>query len=182
MKLTVNKTNVTPAGGSYPYGDVKDNTGPNDGTPVNNELLADYVQFFERMMSESGITPNNLPDNSTNGFQLFEALKEVVKPYKVYSALISQTGTSDPTLTVLTDEITGTIVWTRLSTGVYVGTLTGAFLIAKTFATLQRNADEVNAITRIDNNKLYVTTNSTPGGTSVDGSLSSTPLEIRIYN
>lgn len=33
----------------------------------------DAVQFFAKLMNAAGITPNNLPDNTTNTFQLFTA-------------------------------------------------------------------------------------------------------------
>lgn len=77
MKLTVNKTNVTPAGGAYPYGNIKNDDGTFNGTPINVELLSDYVQFFEKMFAESGLVANGNPDNSTSGFQLWEALKAI---------------------------------------------------------------------------------------------------------
>jgi hypothetical protein len=78
MKKTINKTNVNGVSTSYPYGGVKDNTGPNDGTPVNEELIGDYVQFFEKMFSMSGLAANGNPDNSTNHFQLVQALFSVL--------------------------------------------------------------------------------------------------------
>lgn len=53
---------------------------------------------------------------------------------KKYTALISQSGTSAPTATVLENTLGGTVVWTRTSTGIYVGTLTGAFAASKTVA------------------------------------------------
>lgn len=78
MKKTVNKTNTEAVSTAQPFGGVKDNTGANDGTPVNKELIGDYVQFFEKMFSMSGITANGLPDNATNHFQLVQALFSVM--------------------------------------------------------------------------------------------------------
>lgn len=49
------------------------------------------------------------------------------RPYKSYVAKISQTGTGAPVATVLENTIGGTIVWTRVSVGIYQGTLSGAF-------------------------------------------------------
>jgi hypothetical protein len=60
--------------GTYPYGQIKDDTGSNDGTPVNVLTNGDIQQFFQRLLQTSGITVNNLPDNLDNGFQLFESL------------------------------------------------------------------------------------------------------------
>ena len=71
----INKENVEPVDGDYPYGRIKDNTGSDDGTPVNEDVYGDFHQFFAKMFSESGLTYNELPDNDYSGFQLFEALK-----------------------------------------------------------------------------------------------------------
>lgn len=73
IKLSA-KPNTEPISGAYPYGAIRDNTGSNNGTPVNKLVYDDLHQFFERMMAQAGITHNGLPDNATNGFQLFTAL------------------------------------------------------------------------------------------------------------
>jgi hypothetical protein len=44
---------------------------------------------------------------------------------KRYSAKLTQTGTAAPVATVLENTLGGTLVWTRSSAGVYVGTLAG---------------------------------------------------------
>ena len=60
--------------GTYPYGNIKDNTaGMNDGTGVSVLTNGDIHQFFQRLLQTSGIAINNLPDNLDNGFQLFES-------------------------------------------------------------------------------------------------------------
>jgi hypothetical protein len=79
MKKLLDKVNVEAASSDYPYGRPKNNTGTNNGTPVDLEFLGDYVQFFEHIMNQAAITPNGLPDNVTNGFQLFEAFLKVVR-------------------------------------------------------------------------------------------------------
>lgn len=64
----------TAPSGTYPYGNIKDNTaGTNDGTGVSVLTNGDIHQFFQRLLQTSGITINNLPDNLDNGFQLFES-------------------------------------------------------------------------------------------------------------
>lgn len=77
MKKTINKTNTIPINTDYPFGDIKNDDGTFNGTPINRELLADYVQFFEKMFFESGLNANGLPDNATNGFQLWQALENI---------------------------------------------------------------------------------------------------------
>jgi hypothetical protein len=51
--------------------------------------------------------------------------------YKKYVALLTQSGTDAPVATVLENTI-GDIVWTRVSIGVYAGTLAGSFTQNKT--------------------------------------------------
>lgn len=72
------KPNVIAPDGTYPYGRIKDNTGANDGTPVNELVYGDFHQFFAKMAAAAGITLNGLPENLTNGFQYFDALQAVI--------------------------------------------------------------------------------------------------------
>lgn len=59
-------------------------------------------------------------------------------PYaKRYTALLTQSGTGDPSAIVLENGI-GTIVWTRNSSGNYTGTLSGAFTANKTWLICQK--------------------------------------------
>lgn len=58
----------------YEYGSIKDNTGANDGTPINRLTNGDIFQFFARLLDQAGMTANGDPDNTTNGYQYYEAL------------------------------------------------------------------------------------------------------------
>jgi hypothetical protein len=126
-------------------------------------------------LSESGMVINNLTVTGTiNG--------DVVVPYKKYVATISQTGTSDPTVTVLENTI-GDIVWTRVGLGLYSGDLLGAFLNQdKVYLSLNNTLASV-FITEflwgtIDNVRIntYDLT-----ATSIDGAMSYNTIEIRVY-
>lgn len=57
--------------------------------------------------------------------------------YKVYTALLSQSGTDAPVATVLENTLGGTVVWSYASPGTYVATLSGAFTSNKTFLHLE---------------------------------------------
>lgn len=59
------------ASADYPRGDIKDNPA---GTLVNRTMMTDMIQLFSKLMDDAGITPNGLPDNVTNGYQLKDAL------------------------------------------------------------------------------------------------------------
>ena len=67
------QTNIIAPTSDYPSGRIKDDTGAADGTPVNEAVYGDIHQFFAKLLRDASITPNNQPDNTTNGFQLFDA-------------------------------------------------------------------------------------------------------------
>jgi hypothetical protein len=125
-------------------------------------------------LSESGMVINNLTvTNTING--------DVVVPYKKYIATISQTGTSDPTVTVLENTI-GDIVWTRALAGRYEGTLIGAFPDQdKTYL--------LNSTTQTDNYIRFYWTSANVvqirtadfTNTLQDGQLDFNTIEIRTY-
>ena len=182
MILLENKTGVDAPTVAYPFGKSKDNTGSNNGFDLNSANLEDYHQFFAKMFDESGITANGNPDNETNGFQLYEALRKITKPYKSYTALMSQTGTAAPVATVLGLNEVGAIVWTRNSAGVYTGTLTGAFVSNKTFLYIKTGVSgAIEAkLDLVDVNSVVI--NSYASGTLTDSTLTNTSLEIRVYD
>ena len=77
-----NKPNVTPPDATYPFGKSTDNTGTNNGFPLNTATLEDYHQFFAKLFADSGLVANNLPDNAVNGFQMMQAFNNnVVKKF-----------------------------------------------------------------------------------------------------
>lgn len=183
MRPLSTKTNVETPDSTYPYSRVKNNTGSNNGTPVNEALLGDYIQFFERLMNQAGITPNNLPDNAYSGFQIFEALQKYINiyPYKSYVANITQSGTSNPTVVVMPGNEIGTIVWTRVTAGQYAGTLSGAFTDStKVTCVISGIYAGTALIGRTGANTVEIIT-ANNSGVAADGGLSGTHIEIRVY-
>ena len=83
------KPNTTSPTVTEPFGNIKDNTGINDGTPVNKLVYADFHQFFEKMFLQGGLTANGLPDNVTNGFQLFQSLMQNIDKYNRVKFVVS---------------------------------------------------------------------------------------------
>jgi len=74
MRSLENKPNVTAPDADFPFGRIKDKVGSNPGTPVNEFVYGDIHQFFSKLMFESGLTPNELPESEYAGFQLMTAL------------------------------------------------------------------------------------------------------------
>lgn len=100
--------------------------------------------------------------------------------YKVYTALLTQIGTNNPVATVLENTV-GSIIWTRDSTGTYVGTLTGAFTTDKTFLLTSQTQGKI-VIGRPNVNTLVLYSYNS-GGSLSDGALGEfTSLEVRVYN
>jgi len=71
--LATSVPNFEPASGDYPSGRIKNKTVSEAGTSVVEELYGDQVQMSEKVIRDSGLTKNNLPDNESNGYQMLEA-------------------------------------------------------------------------------------------------------------
>lgn len=110
--------------------------------------------------------------------------------YKVYVALLTQSGTNAPVATVLENTLVGTPIWTRTGAGIYVATLVGAFIANKTVTFLQNgNTGDIDGIVtkiiRNNQNSVMVVVFGSGTGENYnagDGGLNNTAVEIRIYN
>ncbi len=107
------------------------------------------------------------------------------RKYKIYTALLTQSGVNNgPDVTVLENGI-GNIVWTYQTYGAfgrYVGTLTGAFPADQTWvAIISNNSDILFEIYRLSDNEIVVGTQGAFGGGYTDDALLNTPIEIRVY-
>lgn len=104
---------------------------------------------------------------------------------KVYRALLTQSGTANPTVTVLENSI-GAIVVTRFAQGFYNFELTGAFPAGKCYASVTVTRDITNgdwsSLNRESADIFQIMTTS--GGGAADGVLNATigdGIEIRVY-
>jgi hypothetical protein len=133
----------------------------------------DKLQVNGTITASPAVSPNQVVVKSQ--------LDAVGRPYKVYTALLSQSGTNAPIATVLENTLGGTVVWSRNSNGVYFGTLSGAFTVDKTgiMATPSFSNIIVSAI-RSDNNSIIIRTSTS--GTLSDSGLTNVLTEIRVYN
>jgi hypothetical protein len=77
MKKLENLTNVEAPSVDFPYGDLKNNTGTNNGTPVNRALISDVIQFGQKLADEAGVVINDIEDNNDDGWQLYEAFQRL---------------------------------------------------------------------------------------------------------
>ena len=110
------------------------------------------------------------------------------RPYKVYTALLTQSGTSAPVATVLENTLGGTITWVRYLDGRYRADLSYAgYILNKTigFATpggisLAASNQTIKVFVGSNASELIVYT--IENGVLTDGILHKVPIEIRVYN
>ncbi len=103
-----------------------------------------------------------------------------VLPYKVYSAILNQTGTNAPVEAFVLQNTIGPITWQYLSTGNYRTTSLGTY--GKVFALIGGSPGSQRIVSVYLNifGGVEIITSSTTG--VVNGYLSNTPIEIRVYN
>jgi hypothetical protein len=107
--------------------------------------------------------------------------------YKVYTALLTQTGTNAPTATVLENTLGGTVVWTRSGVGAYIGTLSNAFTSEKTAVFCTKDTGSPTGTGGVmmrgyssSTSNVLITVVTSSGG--IDGQIANSSVEIRVYN
>jgi hypothetical protein len=94
MKSIQQKTNTDAPDADHEYGKIRDEvSGVTPGTPVNTESYGDVHQLLDRLMDLGEQIPNDLPENTTNGYQLLDALLTLITK-RINTAFTLQTGSS----------------------------------------------------------------------------------------
>jgi len=124
--------------------------------------------------------------NATKNFTIQSVIdlvqEGVVPKYKVYTALLTQSGTSAPVATILENTLGGTLVWSYVVPGVFYGTLTGAFTLNKT--TVLNNITNGNTCVtavRSSVNDIQIQTRNF-SNINENSSMNGMTIEIRVYN
>lgn len=166
----------------------------NRSTNLNLTIATQFSDLIVPLGTSTGVGAYNL-GNVTNQILKFQYLATNVwglsispsyisqeKTYKVYSALLTQVGTSDPTATVLQNNTSGTIAWTRGVSGQYIGTLTGdTFTANKTLVLMNQPVGiRLLASNRSSNTQLLLACKDFGGGFQDD--FDALSIEVRIYN
>ena len=113
-------------------------------------------------------------------------LNAAARPYKSYTAVLTQSGTSAPTIVNLMENgLSGAITWAYTSVGTYTGTLTGAFTVGKTVLFLSPNTASLNPAGIVGGSASNINTvqinTKNMSGTLTDSILVGTAIEIRVY-
>lgn len=140
--------------------------------------------LFTEIGEIDGVVPTDLQD----AFDKITALTANFNgggtaPYKVYTALLSQSGTDAPVATVLENTLGGDVVWSRNDVGDYTLSLTGAFVDGKTYApNITDIVKDFYIDFNLNLNYINLLTYNFTTNTSDDDILINTPIEIRVYN
>lgn len=90
-------------------------------------------QLTGRTLGLTDVIPTqDAAGGSEAGKNTVTEFKQLIAPYKTLTLVITQSGTSTPSLNILCNELTGTPSISRTSAGIYVLTLAGQFTSAKT--------------------------------------------------
>lgn len=164
-------------------------TGP--VTSVGNATTITANAIDSSHIANGTISPNDLAQRGASVGQVmtytsngWRAAAAAGANYLVYTALLSQSGTSAPVATVLENTLGGAVVWTRDSDGTYLATLSSAFPSTKTFlscGSLVSTDDPANQPTaqfwRLDSDTLkFITYMAT-----TPSDLWNACVEIRVY-
>ena len=95
MRKTSTLPNSLPDNDDFPYGGIIDETDLVAGTPVIEATYSDFIQSLWQFFRVTSTAPNGLAENTTNGFQLFEAMEKYLVPVgtiRIWPSLISPVG------------------------------------------------------------------------------------------
>lgn len=150
-----------------------------------SQLISDISTYLTQKVTivKHSTLATNIVDtlfNSGNG--------SGARPYKVYTALLTQAGTNAPVATVLENTLGGTVVWSYDGVGQYRATLASAFTQNKTWFSfiniitgaeidIRLTWDTINEIT------LMTALGGVAGGIGVftDDIITDASIEIRVY-
>jgi hypothetical protein len=59
---------------NYPNKRIRNNDGSGNGTPVDESVYGDIHEFFGKVMRDAKEDYNDLPENTTNGYQLYDSM------------------------------------------------------------------------------------------------------------
>lgn len=75
----------------YPNGQIRDNDGSDNGTPVNRAVFSDIFETFAKLMRMTGTAYNGEFDNESAGYQYIQALKLLAGKNDILQILSSAT-------------------------------------------------------------------------------------------
>ena len=155
-----------------------------DGTPYSEAEFDTFYQENTGNFNGGGSAPTvlSVTGNFVDNTDPLNPILNDPRPYKVYTALLTQSGSDAPVAIVLENTL-GKIHWSRRFKGTYEGSLARAFTENKT--TIQIIAHTGQGYTTNSsavNKDLVEISTSNELDRTADNVLENTPIEIRVYN
>ena len=155
-----------------------------NGISTNFSITENGIDLVTNNPNHYGIRSNINHRNANSSPLDFVQLKyidEAIKPYKVYTALLSQVGTAAPTAIILQNEL-GTIYFEYEQRGSYLIKNDDGILAGNVFCIIANSIENDCASTHIqkrDNSTIQIITKDSKG--FEDNILINTSVEIRVY-
>ena len=190
--------NITVNGSGSFAGDIMILAGKFIGvSPSVGIFIDDTVQGMKiihpggfRIETANAVFTSNIsapPATASNHVVVKSQLDAAARPYKVYTAVLTQQNTNAPSAVVLENTLGGAVTWTRNSTGNYYGTLNNAFPIQNKIALFQGGTMwgtlplKIIRVQYLNSDTIQIFTQQATDGALVDSSLNGTSIEIRVY-
>jgi len=148
---------------------------PTDG----NTYARKDAEWVEQTAS-SGI--ESITGDFVNNTDPLNPIIEDPRTYKVYTALLSQSGTNAPVAVVLENTLGFIPVWTRNAEGNYGVTEVNGYPLDKTTLMVTSYPDSDISGVVLGGNEIQLETYSKPFSSLKDGILDDTTIEIRVYS
>ena len=136
-----------------------------------------YAPLLSPTFTGTPTAPTATAGTNTTQIATTAFVQNVARPYKVYTALLTQTGTNAPVATVLENTLGGTVTWSRTVPGGYFATLSDAFTTDKTTVLITNGSTNGNYI-----HGAAVSTTNVNIIAPNDGQIDRATVEIRVYN
>lgn len=153
----------------------------------NGAEIIECLTIADDGSGNSMLVPTNTVIKNDNGqFKTWRKYQDDrINSFKIYSAILDQSGTSAPVATVLENTLNGIPTFTRMGVGSYFIELTGEFTADKTIVLIGQGATgslSSTIINTIDDapNIIYLNTYDDLGNLS-DDKMYHTSIEIKVY-
>ena len=171
-------TSPTTSAGTYDILTRNSSTGVVEKVARTTFATTDSPSFTGAPTAPTATAGTNTTQIATTAF-----VQANSRPYKVYTALLTQSGTNAPTATVLENTLGGTVVWSREAAGFYNATLVGAFTLNKTTVLITQGTGQAIYSGYGDSLTNHIKLiGYSFSGTQIDNLLDRTTIEIRVYN
>lgn len=159
--------------------------GTTSGHAVNKGQLDLKADLASPIFTGNPTAPTPTAGDNDTSIATTAFVTASTRPYKIYTAILSQTGTANPVATVLENTTGATVTWTRGAPGQYVGTFSSAVLTAsKTIISpIQLLPPYTNyAFTQqTGTSTVSITTTSTGANTDALLSAITSYIDVKIY-